>query len=99
MTILSLWGICHLQKMGVCHRDMSLENNLLDKYKTSVVIDLGMWTECLRVLYPSKDDGDGEGGVTDVLSGTQRVLIRASLDTVWQAELHFTRDIAFGGTL
>ena len=52
--------------MGVCHRDMSLENILVDEYKTSVVIDLGMWTECLRVLYPSKDDGDGEGDVTDV---------------------------------
>ena len=45
----------------------------MDEYKTSVVIDLGM---CLRVPYASEDDGDGEGGVTDVSSGTLRVLIR-----------------------
>ena len=52
---------------------MSLENILVDEYKTSVVIDLGM---CLRVPYASEDDDDGEGGVTDVSSGTLRVLIR-----------------------
>lgn len=54
--------------MGVCHRDMSLENVLVDEYRTSVVIDLGM---CLRVPY---DDGDG-GSVTDVSAGTLRRLI------------------------
>mmetsp|Transcript_1066 Transcript_1066/g.1357 ORF Transcript_1066/g.1357 Transcript_1066/m.1357 type:complete len:384 (+) Transcript_1066:169-1320(+) len=64
-----LEALCHLQKLGVCHRDMSLENILLDEYKTSVVIDLGM---CLRVPYAS-DDGEG---VTDVSSGNLRVLIK-----------------------
>jgi len=48
---------------------MSLENILLDEYRTSVVIDLGM---CLRVPYAS-DDGDE---VTDVSSGNLRVLIK-----------------------
>mmetsp|Transcript_5332 Transcript_5332/g.6212 ORF Transcript_5332/g.6212 Transcript_5332/m.6212 type:complete len:383 (-) Transcript_5332:117-1265(-) len=62
-------AMSHLQKLGVCHRDMSLENILLDEYKTSVVIDLGM---CLRVPYAS-DDGEG---VTDVSSGNLRVLMR-----------------------
>jgi serine/threonine protein kinase len=33
--------------MGICHRDLSLENILVDEYKTSLIIDLGM---CLRVL-------------------------------------------------
>jgi len=59
-------GLSHLQRMGICHRDMSLENILVDEYKTSIVIDLGM---CLRVPY----DDDGE--VTDVSAGTLRRLI------------------------
>ena len=53
--------------MGVCHRDMSLENILVDEYRTSVVIDLGM---CLRVPYD-----DDEGNVTDVSAGTLRRLM------------------------
>jgi len=60
-------GVSHLQRMGVCHRDMSLENILVDEYKRSVVIDLGM---CLRVPY---EDGDG---VTDVSAGTLRRLMQ-----------------------
>ena len=54
--------------MGVCHRDMSLENILVDEYKTSIVIDLGM---CLRVPYASDD-----GGSADVSSGNLRLLMR-----------------------
>jgi len=60
-------GLSHLQRMGVSHRDMSLENILVDEYKRSIVIDLGM---CLRVPY---DNGDS---VTDVTAGTLRRLIR-----------------------
>jgi serine/threonine protein kinase len=41
------YGPIHLQRMGICHRDLSLENILVDEYKTSLIIDLGM---CLRVL-------------------------------------------------
>jgi len=62
-----LEGLSHLQRMGVCHRDMSLENILVDEYTRSVVIDLGM---CLRVPY----DDDGEVG--DVSSGGLRRLMR-----------------------
>jgi serine/threonine protein kinase len=47
---------------------MSLENILVDEYKTSVVIDLGM---CLKVPF---DDGE-TGGVADVTSGTLRRLV------------------------
>jgi serine/threonine protein kinase len=61
-------GISHLQKMGVCHRDMSLENILVDDYKTSVVIDLGM---CLKIPY----DDTEKGGVADVSAGTLRRLV------------------------
>lgn len=61
-------GLSHLQKMGVCHRDMSLENILVDEYKTSVVIDLGM---CLKVPF---DDGE-TGAVAEVTAGTLRRLV------------------------
>ncbi|KAG7361287.1 protein kinase domain containing protein [Nitzschia inconspicua] len=63
-----LEGLSHLQRMGVCHRDMSLENILVDEYTRSVVIDLGM---CLRVPF---DSGDGE--VRDVTGGGLRRLIK-----------------------
>lgn len=53
--------------MGVCHRDMSLENILIDEYTKSLVIDLGM---CLRIPY-SNDNG----GVGDVSGGGLRRLI------------------------
>lgn len=60
-------GLSYLQRMGVCHRDMSLENILVDEYTRSVVIDLGM---CLRVPY---DNGEEIG---DVASGGLRRLIK-----------------------
>jgi len=60
-------GLTHLQRMGVCHRDMSLENILVDEYTRSIVIDLGM---CLRVPY------DNGGEIGDVTSGGLRRLIR-----------------------
>lgn len=41
-----LSGLEYLQQMGVCHRDMSLENLLLNAENQCVIIDLGM---CLRV--------------------------------------------------
>lgn len=63
-----LEGVSHLQRRGVCHRDMSLENILVDNYRRSVVIDLGM---CLRVPYASDS-----GGKTDVASGNLRLLFK-----------------------
>lgn len=59
--------------MGVCHRDMSLENILVVEYRTSVVIDLGM---CLRVPYASED---GSPTVVDATAGTLRRLIQAQI--------------------
>jgi serine/threonine protein kinase len=48
--------------------DLSLENILVDEYKTSVIIDMGM---CLRIPY---DDGNG-GGTADVSARTMRRLL------------------------
>uniref|UniRef100_A0A7S1YQ24 Protein kinase domain-containing protein n=2 Tax=Ditylum brightwellii TaxID=49249 RepID=A0A7S1YQ24_9STRA len=60
-------GLCHLQRMGVCHRDLSLENILIDQYTKSLIIDLGM---CLRVPF-----GDDDGNIMDVSGGTLRRLM------------------------
>mmetsp|Transcript_10424 Transcript_10424/g.14728 ORF Transcript_10424/g.14728 Transcript_10424/m.14728 type:complete len:384 (-) Transcript_10424:67-1218(-) len=66
-----LEGLSHLQIHGVCHRDMSLENILVDDYRTSVVIDMGM---CLRVPY-----ADDDGSVTDVGCGNLRLLMKPQI--------------------
>jgi len=62
-------GISHFQRMGVCHRDMSLENILVYDYRTSVIIDLGM---CLRVPYDGEHIGQT---VADVGADSLRKLI------------------------
>jgi serine/threonine protein kinase len=61
-------GLAHLQRMGVCHRDMSLENLMVHESTQSIIIDLGM---ALRVPY----DEDGVN-VTDVSAGTLRRLLK-----------------------
>lgn len=70
-----LQGLGHLQRRGICHRDMSLENILVDQSSGSVllVIDFGM---CLRVPFASEHEG---GPPTDVSHGTLRQLIRPLL--------------------
>jgi len=63
-----LWGLHRLQELGICHRDLSLENILVD-VENCLVIDMGM---CLRVPYNSP----GRNSVTDVQRGTSRRLIK-----------------------
>jgi serine/threonine protein kinase len=58
-----------LQSLGVCHRDLSLENVLVDT-NNCLIIDMGM---CLRVPY---NDSAKPGGVTDVTRGTTRRLMK-----------------------
>eukprot|EP00934_Nitzschia_sp_Nitz4_P006893 Nitzschia sp. Nitz4//scaffold232_size35869//28123//29452//NITZ4_007813-RA/size35869-snap-gene-0.48-mRNA-1//1//CDS//3329543348//6883//frame0 len=64
-----LWGLHHLQSLGVCHRDLSLENILVD-VNNCLIIDMGM---CLRVPY---NEASSSGGVTDVTNGTTRRLMK-----------------------
>jgi serine/threonine protein kinase len=64
-------GLFHLQKKGICHRDLSLENILLDEYGQLVIVDLGL---ALRVPYA---DASNQGGVSDVSEGSQRLLMKA----------------------
>jgi len=62
-------GLLKLQKAGVCHRDMSLENILVHD-SDIVIIDLGM---CLRVPFTPADGNPN--GAADVTSRTLRKLI------------------------
>ena len=59
-----------MQKNGVCHRDLSLENILVDENTKALVIDLGM---CIRIPYNSKSGIQDE--VVEVSAGTLRKLI------------------------
>lgn len=65
-----LHGLNHLQKKGVCHRDLSLENILVHDNRC-VIIDMGM---CLRVPYV---DPCNEYLTTDASAGTTRRLMQA----------------------
>jgi serine/threonine protein kinase len=62
-------GLHHLQHKGVCHRDLSLENVLVDGDKC-MIIDMGM---CLRVPY---NDGEDPGKIADVSKGSIRRLMK-----------------------
>lgn len=64
-----LEGLYFLQTKGICHRDLSLENILVDE-EDCLIIDMGM---CLRVPYTSRTDSQK---VTDVTNGTTRRLMR-----------------------
>ena len=47
-----LEGVEHLQRLGICHRDMSLENMLVSRDGNCRIIDLGMSLRC-----PVAEDG------------------------------------------
>ena len=65
-----LEGLSHMQKKGVVHRDLSLENILIHN-DHCVIVDLGM---SLRVPFA---DPDNSYGLTDASAGTMRRLIQA----------------------
>ncbi|VEU37491.1 unnamed protein product [Pseudo-nitzschia multistriata] len=64
-----LKGLFHLQSVGVCHRDLSLENILVDN-ENCLIIDMGM---CLHVPY---NDPAIPGNVVDARRGSTRRLMR-----------------------
>lgn len=59
-------GLQHLQRKGICHRDLSPENVMMDQ-DGCVVIDMGM---CLRIPYL-----DDRGALVDVTKGRRRLLL------------------------
>ena len=61
-------GIQYLHSKGICHRDLSPENVMIDN-ELGVIIDMGM---CLRVPY---SDRNNPRLVTDITNGSQRRLI------------------------
>jgi len=68
-----LRGLAHLQKKGVCHRDVSLENLLVDANNNLKLVDFGL---ALRVPYTdTNNDYSYSGSVCDVSEGGIRCLI------------------------
>lgn len=68
LLLLPSKGLHYLQSKGVCHRDLSLENILVDD-QNCLIIDMGM---CLREPY---SDRSNPSLVTDVEHGTIRRLM------------------------
>lgn len=66
-----LEALSHLQRMGVCHRDISLENVMIDQETQLLVIDLGM---CARIPYDRVN-----GDFTTADDGTLRRLIASQV--------------------
>jgi len=65
-----LCAVSHLQKRGICHRGISLENLMIDEDNNVQLIDFGL---CLRVPF---DDSDNSNMVTDVSANTSRRLMK-----------------------
>lgn len=66
-----LSALSHFQKKGVCHRDLCMENMMIDDKDCVQIIDFGL---CLRVPYV---DPINRNLVTDVSGNTVRRLMKA----------------------
>lgn len=66
-----LCGISHLQKKGICHRDLRLENIMLDENRNIQIIDFGL---CLRTPFA---DPSNRKLAADVSANTYRRLVKA----------------------
>mmetsp|Transcript_25911 Transcript_25911/g.53336 ORF Transcript_25911/g.53336 Transcript_25911/m.53336 type:complete len:572 (-) Transcript_25911:399-2114(-) len=66
-----LSALNQLQKKGICHRDLCMENILVDECNNIKIIDFGL---CLRVPYV---DPNNRNLITDVSANTARRLMKA----------------------
>jgi serine/threonine protein kinase len=66
-----LCSISQLQKKGICHRDLCIDNMVVDENKNIHIIDLGL---CLRVPFT---DPNNRMCVADVSANTCRRLMKA----------------------
>ena len=65
-----LSAISHLQKKGVCHRNLNMNNIVVDEYGDLRIMDFGL---CLRVPF---SDPNNRHLVTDVSADTSRRLMK-----------------------
>lgn len=64
-------GVHHLHEVGVCHRDLSPENVMIDTQSGALIIDMGM---CLRVPYTLRN-ADGTPSTDGVIVDRQQLAI------------------------
>jgi serine/threonine protein kinase len=65
-------GIQYLHAQGVCHRDLSPENIMID-HDGCLIIDMGM---AIRIPYTDPNKSNDPANVTNITRGTQRRLIQ-----------------------
>ncbi len=63
-------GVRYLHQKGICHRDLSPENVMID-HQNSLIIDMGM---AIRIPYTDPNGGH-PSAVTDIVHGTEKRLI------------------------
>mmetsp|Transcript_26463 Transcript_26463/g.39658 ORF Transcript_26463/g.39658 Transcript_26463/m.39658 type:complete len:463 (-) Transcript_26463:174-1562(-) len=67
-------GVETLQRAGICHRDMSLENLMTDKEGRALIIDMGM---SIKIPYVDDDDRQNTNNNFEDHRQRQRCFIRA----------------------
>jgi serine/threonine protein kinase len=76
-------GVAYLHSCGICHRDLSPENIMVDQ-NGGVFIDVGL---CLRVPYVDPDRNDARTDIVSAAGRSMRCLIqpRASVGEHWKS--------------
>lgn len=88
-------GLENLQRAGVCHRDMSLENLLVHNDRICLVIDMGM---CLRIPYDGLDGENDDENKNDAMISLDRQLQQSFANISMNMDVEFSGSAEADGT-